>query len=222
MFAIIVGYNSVSQSLAESLISAGNELCILEKNHEKTEYLWDQFGSMIMHGDATQKEQLEKAGINRPADVVFALTDDDGANLLICQAAKEIYNVQQTVSVVNDIKLRSLFRVSKVDSIVDKNYFMLKELENSVSDTAIKHIVPIETSNTNLISINIPADSKIVMNSTPISSLDLPENTLVCLVVRDGTHMRPSNNLTLAAEDQVIVASSSSNETIIYNILTGV
>ena len=99
---------------------------------------------------------------------------------------------------------------------------MLKELENSVSDTAIKHIVPIETSNTNLISINIPADSKIVMNSTPISSLDLPENTLVCLVVRDGTHIRPLNNLTLAAEDQVIVASSSSNETIIYNILTGV
>ena len=99
---------------------------------------------------------------------------------------------------------------------------MLKELGNSVSDTAIKHILPIETSNTNLISINIPSDSKIVMNNTPISSLDLPENTIVCLVVRDGAHIRPSNNLTLAAGDQVIVASSSSNETIIYNILTGV
>ena len=61
MFAIIVGYNTVSHLLAESLISSGHELCILEKNYRKTEYLWDKFGSMIIHGDATQRDQLENS-----------------------------------------------------------------------------------------------------------------------------------------------------------------
>jgi len=222
MFAIIVGYNTVSHLLAESLISSGHELCILEKDYRKTEYLWDKFGSMIIHGDATQRDQLEKAGVQRPADVVFALTDVDGANLLVCQAAREIYNVQKTVAIVNDLSLKSLFNVSGIDTVIDKDYFMLRELENSISDTGIKHILPIEQSNSNLLSITIPADSKIITDNTPLSGLEMPDNCLVCLVVRNGAHLRPSNNLVLQSGDQVIVAGSPNNELMIYNIFTGV
>ena len=99
---------------------------------------------------------------------------------------------------------------------------MLRELENSISDTGIKHILPIEQSNSNLLSITIPADSKIITDNTPLSGLEMPDNCLVCLVVRNGAHLRPSNNLVLQSGDQVIVAGYPNNELMIYNIFTGV
>lgn len=222
MFAIIVGYSPVSHLLAESLISSGHEICILEKNYEKTEYLWDKFGSMIIHGDATHKEYLEKAGVNRPADILFALTGDDGVNLLICQAAQEIYNVRQTVSLLNDINLKSLFNVSGISNVIERDHFLLQELEHLISDSSLKHILSIQEGSTNLLSVNVPSDSKIVMDNIPISGLDLPERCIICLIIRDGVPLRPSNNLILAADDQVILSGSANDETRIYNILTGV
>tara|TARA_A100001037_G_scaffold301575_1_gene331394 strand:- start:48 stop:716 length:669 start_codon:yes stop_codon:yes gene_type:complete len=222
MFAIIVGYNPMSHLLAESLISSGHELCIIEKDYKKTEYLWDKFGSMIIHGDGTQKEHLEKGGINRPADIIFALTDDDGANLVVCQAAHDLYNVQQTVAIVNNSNLESLFHVIGVKTIIDKNYSTFQQLENSISETMINHVLPINNGNTNLISITIPSDSQVVLNSTPISGLEMPANCLICLVVRENQTIRPSNNLILQAGDQVIVAGPSNEESRIYNALTGV
>ena len=53
-------------------------------------------------GDATEIHVLERAGIERPPDIVFAVTGDDEDNIIICQLAREKYGVPKVIARVND------------------------------------------------------------------------------------------------------------------------
>ena len=53
-----------------------------------------EFEHQALLGDATEIYVLERAGIARPPDIVAALTGDDEDNLIICQLAKEKYQLR--------------------------------------------------------------------------------------------------------------------------------
>ena len=55
-----------------------------------------------MRGDATEIHVLERAGIARPPDILFAVTGDDEDNIVIAQMAREGYGVPKVIARVND------------------------------------------------------------------------------------------------------------------------
>ena len=52
---------------------------------------------------------LERAGIERPPDLVIAVTGDDEDNIIIGQLAREKYGVQKVIARVNDPRNQPLF-----------------------------------------------------------------------------------------------------------------
>ena len=48
-----------------------------------------------MLGDATELFVLERAGVERPPDIVVAVTGDDEDNMVICQVARERYGAER-------------------------------------------------------------------------------------------------------------------------------
>ena len=89
MYVVVAGGGKVGANVARSLINMGHEVTLVEQSRERFERLEEEFGHQVLIGDATEIHTLERAGINRPPDLLLAVTGDDEDNLVICQIARE-------------------------------------------------------------------------------------------------------------------------------------
>ena len=70
-------------------------MTLIEQRRDRFERLEDELEHVVVHGDATELFVLERAGIQRPPDIVVAVTGDDEDNIVICQLAREKYGVRR-------------------------------------------------------------------------------------------------------------------------------
>jgi trk system potassium uptake protein TrkA len=93
VYVIIAGGGKVGWNLARELIAKGQEVSLIESDHRRYRVVEEELEHAVQYGDATELWVLERAGIQR-ADLVIAVTGDDEDNMLICQVAKEKYEVR--------------------------------------------------------------------------------------------------------------------------------
>jgi len=101
MYILIVGAGKVGYFLAKQLVRGGHTVSIVDKDKGVCEELARELEALVIHGDGCDPRILEDAGIER-AEVLAAVTGEDEDNLIICQLAKERFNVQRTVGRVNN------------------------------------------------------------------------------------------------------------------------
>src|SRR6478609_7300431 len=101
MYILIAGGGKVGANLASTLIKMGHEVSLLEGDRHRYSILEEQFEHVARYGDATELFVLERAGVER-ADLVVAVTGDDEDNLIVCQVARDKYNVPKVIARVND------------------------------------------------------------------------------------------------------------------------
>ncbi|MEI6564704.1 MAG: potassium channel protein [bacterium] len=83
---IICGYGRMGRLVAENLAASKHDFVIVENDPEVIEEAVER-GLMTIHGNATDEEFLEKAGINRASAVVAALSSD-ADNLFLTLTAR--------------------------------------------------------------------------------------------------------------------------------------
>ena len=79
-------------------------------------------------GDGSEIAFLDGVGASR-ADLVIALTADDGANLVTAQVAQHWFKVPRVIARVNDPRNETLFRRLGVDSIVSASGAVMAQIE---------------------------------------------------------------------------------------------
>ena len=84
MYIIVVGGGMVGYGLALELqVLPDHEVTIIERDHNQASKLRDELGEMVVNGDGSEVSFLEQVGAGR-ADLLIAVTADDGANLVTC------------------------------------------------------------------------------------------------------------------------------------------
>src|SRR6188508_2626873 len=109
MYLLIAGGGKVGSNLARTLIRAGHEVTLIEQRDTRYQLLEAELEHQVQKGDATEIFVLERAGIQRPPDVVVAVTGDDEDNVVICQLARERYGVETAIARVNDPRNQPYF-----------------------------------------------------------------------------------------------------------------
>ena len=102
MYAIVAGGGKVGTGVLRRMLRLGHEATLVEQRSDHFERLEEEFEHQVLHGDATELYVLEQAGIERPPDLVIAVTGDDEDNIVICQVARERYRVPKVIARVND------------------------------------------------------------------------------------------------------------------------
>ena len=100
MYALIAGAGTIGTYLAERLLAAGQEVRLIDKDHDVVVNLPAALRSITVEADATEPSALEGAGVRR-ADLVVAATGADEDNLVVCFLSKHQYHVTRTVARVN-------------------------------------------------------------------------------------------------------------------------
>jgi trk system potassium uptake protein TrkA len=217
MNIIIVGGGNVGCNLAERL-SASNYVTLIEKDPETGKRLAGKMNILVIQGDGCDINLLKQAGITK-ADVVAAVTGSDVDNLVVCQIAKDIFHVKRTVAKVNDPKNEKIFYQLGVDIAIGSTAIIAKVIEDEVSWEDFITLFTFKRGNLSIIRVDLPESSPVINH--PISEIELPEDSVLVAIIRNGEIMIPRMNSVLKEKDEVIAITKVENESLVFKALVG-
>ena len=136
MRTIIVGGGRVGLALATRLEQRGEFVVVVENDDERQEKLRNE-GLTVHNGDGTEVDVLRAAGIAE-AKTVVATTDDDNANLLVCQTAKTKSDVENVYARVNDSQNIAAFEALDITAI-DSPMATVFAIDNEIERPELAH-----------------------------------------------------------------------------------
>ncbi|HWF24266.1 MAG TPA: NAD-binding protein [Solirubrobacteraceae bacterium] len=202
MYVIIAGGGKVGWNLARELIAKGQEVSLIESDHRRYRVIEEELEHAVQYGDATELWVLERAGIQR-ADLVIAVTGDDEDNMLICQVAKEKYEVARIVARVNNPRNLQHFKLLGIQPAVSATDLILRLIEHEVPEYGLVQLLALEEERLEIIELEVAAGSTVA--GRQVSEIRLPDGSLIISVLRGGTGFVPKADSVINAGDQVLL-----------------
>ena len=97
MNIIICGAGRVGFTIAKILSEQGHSITVIDQSSDDIQKIDDSLDVKSIVGKATYPSILEKASASE-ADMIIAVTRNDEINMLICQIAFSIFNVQKKIA----------------------------------------------------------------------------------------------------------------------------
>ena len=216
MRIIIVGAGELGSLLAARLcIRNEHDVTMIDSSGEEFEHLREKLDLMLLEGSATDVALLKRAGIES-ADILFAVSGDENANILVCRIAKE-FGVKETIC-----RVYSLSAFSEEDGIspetfgIDKVYSSPDECARKVMDV-LHHRNVLDK-----IRFSNPGALLEVIEVTPSSLIagvrvkDFPGTNILdhirlAALVRDQKFIIPHGDTIIVPGDRLYIAGSSEN-----------
>lgn len=114
---IVCGLGNTGRVVLEELLKTQRPLVIVEKDAEKTAEL-EARGLLVIHGDASHDDILEKAGIAK-ARGIFCVLGHDQENLLLTLASRGLNATVRIVTELHDGRFRDRLTRCGADAVVD-------------------------------------------------------------------------------------------------------
>jgi trk system potassium uptake protein TrkA len=217
MYVLIAGGGKIGANLARSLLRAGREVTLIEQRRDRCERLEDEFEHVVIQGDATELFVLERAGIQRPPDILIAATGDDEDNIVICQLAQEKYGVEKVIARVNDPRNQVHFDLLGVSPTVCATSSIMALIEHEVPEHGLVHLLELPKENVEIVEVQIPPDAAAAGRS--IDRLELPEGSRLISVKRNGQFEIADDSTTLQPGDQVLAILQPGKEDELRKVL---
>jgi trk system potassium uptake protein TrkA len=203
VYVIVCGAGKVGWNLARELLEKDNEVTVIETDRRRYLTVEQELEHAVAYGDATELWVLERAGINR-ADLVVAVTGDDEDNLLICQVAKEKYQVDRIIARCNNPRNLELFKLLGIQPAVSATDLILRLIEHEVPKYGLVHLLDLPEERLEIIELVVSEGTPAA--GTSVQDLNLPEGALVVAVLRsEGGGFVPKADTVIRAGDEVLL-----------------
>jgi len=217
MYALVAGGGKVGANVARSLLRMGHEVTLIEQRPYRFERLQEEFEHQVLLGDATELHTLELAGVERPPDLVFAVTGDDEDNLIICQLAREGYRVPKVVARVNDPRNQEHFDLLGITQTVCATSSILGLVEHELPDHGIVRLLELRKENLEIVELQVSRDSPAA--GKRIAGLTLPEGARLISIMRNGRSELAHDSSVLRPGDQVLAVLEPGKEDQLRRVL---
>ena len=165
MYIIIVGAGKIGYFLAKRLAADKHTVALIEKDRITCEEAAKDIDCLVIQGDGCDPKCLEEAGVLR-ADVVASVIGEDEDNLVVCQLAKEKFNVSRTVAKVNDPRNEQVFSSLGVDVPIDATAILAKIIEEEVSFADFVNLMSFKRGKPGIVRAGLPHKSPAI-NTPP-------------------------------------------------------
>jgi trk system potassium uptake protein len=217
MYILVVGGGKVGYYLTKTLVNEGShEVMLIERNPQKVEIFTERFGRVVMQGNGDEVATLEKAGAGR-ADVVIAVTGDDEDNLVICQVAKQRFNVPRTIARINNPKNEDLFRRLGIDSTVSATNVILSLIEQLIPQRHFVHLMTLRHGDLAIVEGIIPGDSPV--NGRTLAEIPFPTGVVIAAILRGPELILPTGSTRLRTGDEVVAVTKREQEAALRELL---
>jgi voltage-gated potassium channel len=212
---IICGYGRVGRRVAEEMRAGGMQYVVVDWSDDAVEAA-NEHGVLLIEGDATHDEQLEKAGLARARGLVVA-SDDDADNLYITLSARNQRPDLQIVARASDEEAKKKLELAGASRVVMPYTAAGRTMANLALKPQVSAFLETVATLTgpDLHLAEIEIDEACVNAGRTIRDLRVRHETgaiIVALRKKDGTFdTTPEPETTLAPGD-VIVGVGTSDE----------
>ena len=120
MQVIVIGCGKVGSNLAFKLYQNGHDVVIIDNDSDAFSILDPEFNGITITGVPIDQDVLKQAGIET-ADALAAVTKDDNINIMVCQVAKEIFNIPRVIARIYNPEREHVFHQFGLETICPTN-----------------------------------------------------------------------------------------------------
>mgnify|MGYP000004489766 FL=1 len=209
MRVAIAGAGNVGRSIARELIANGHHVMLIDRDPKAMKLESVPEAEWVM-ADACEIASLDNAKLDQ-CQVLVAATGDDKVNLVASLLAKTEYGVPRVVARINHPKNEWLFDSSwGVDVAVSTPRIIAALVEEAVSVGDVVRLFSIGKGAANLVELTLPDGSNCIGKT--VEEIELPDNSSLAAIVRDGRVFSPKQHDTFASGDELIFVASSAAE----------
>jgi len=142
--------------------------------------------------------------------MVIAVTGDDEDNMLICQVAREKYEVERIIARVNNPRNKAHFDLLGIKPSVSATDLILRLLEHEVPEYGLVHLLDLQEEQLEIIEMLLGSDSGVT--GRRVGDLEMPEGSLLISVLREGKGFVPGPDTVLEAGDEILAVLDPGKE----------
>ena len=206
---VVCGVGRVGTNVTHELHVTGRALVALDDSADAIALFRERYPEVLtLHGDASDDEFLERAGVRRAAGL-FAITGDDGKNLLITLAAKQLNPKVRVVARCHEVRNIDKLKRIGADAIVSPDFTggmriassMLRPVVVSFLDEMLRTDDKLRVEE---IAVKEGFAPRALLEAVP------PSRDYVLLAVRSGAswQFNPPEDITLEPGNHVIVMTT--------------
>ncbi|MDQ1330313.1 MAG: trk/ktr system potassium uptake protein [Thermodesulfobacteriota bacterium] len=217
MKVLIVGSGNTLYFLCRNFTAKGYQVILINRDREECVQLARQLSAMVVCGDGSDATILKEAGA-MGADVVLAVTPNDQDNLVICQLAVLQFAVPRVLALANDPDNAEVFEKLGV-SAFSTTHIVGSLIEQRVSLEQIINLLPVGEGRVNVTEIILGHDSPVA--GKRLKDINLPENALVAVVIRNDQPIVPRGGNELLIGDRIVLITLPENHGLVLKTFTG-
>jgi trk system potassium uptake protein len=219
MYVVVAGGGKVGANVTRTLLEMGHEVTLIEQRPDRYARLEEEFGPVVMRGDATEINVLERAGVARPPEPLLAVTGDDEDNLVISQIGKEGYGVGKAIARVNDPRNQTHFDLLGITQTICATTSILGLVEHEVPEHGLVKLLELQKEGLEIVEVQIEGNSPVA--GTRVGGLSLPNDARLISVFRHGRTELVEPGTVIRPGDQVLAAVATESATNLRKALLG-
>lgn len=210
MRVVIVGGGADGSYLTRRLSAEGEEITLVEVDRERAARLREEVDAMVIAGNGASPAVLRRANIET-ADLLIAVSDNDGANIVACQAGAKL-GVPRTVARIEDRELRLVAPSLGLESVIDSRESTGRNLVRLVKHSGVSDLIEFGEKQLMVVGGIIQPHAPIVGQSLRELRKTLDGwDCVVTAVVREGQAIIGRGDTTLKPFDQTLIAVPSAD-----------
>ena len=175
MNIIICGAGRVGETIAKLLAEQNHSITIIDQSSEDIQKINESLDVKAIVGKATYPSILEKANASE-ADMIIAVTKNDEINMMICQMAFSVFNIQKKIARIRskdylDPKLSQIYNKENlpIDVIISPEIEIAKSIQRKLEAPGALDNVNFAENKIRLLEILIDENCKLI--NTPLGKL---------------------------------------------------
>ena len=223
MNIIICGAGRVGFTIAKILSEQGHSITVIDQSSEDIQKIDDSLDVKSIVGKATYPSILEKANAS-DADMIIAVTRNDEINMLICQIAFSIFNVQKKIARIRsqdylNPKFTKVYNKENlpIDVIISPEIEIAKSLQRKLEAPGALDNVTFADNKIRLLEILINKECSLINIKLNELTKKFPKlNANIIGVIREGKFIVLKKNDIMLQDDKayVIINASQMKDTL--------
>lgn len=208
---MIIGGSRTAFYLADTLLSSGIGVKIIERDEERCHVLSELLdGAVIIHGDGMNQDLLKAEGLEK-MDAVVTLTNYDEENIMLSLYVRQVTNAK-CITKIDRIVFDNLVDTLPLDSVIRPRELTaesivryVRAVQNSFGSN-VETLYRLNDGKVEALEFKVSKESDIV--GKPLSELRFKENVQVGCINRSGKIIIPKGSDTIEVGDTVIIVTT--------------
>lgn len=212
MKIVVIGGGETGKVLINYL-SSEHEITLVEMDEERAKEVAGQVDALVIHGDATELEILNDAGLEK-ADALIAVTGDDKTNLMVCEIAKT-FEGKMIVALVNSVKNEELFHRLGIEAVIPVKELVVKRIKNTLKGLKQEHLVATIGGDIQVVSLTVVKGSHVIGRKPVI------KDVVVGAIYRKGKFLMPGPKIKVMEKDVLTLVVHSKDFSRVNKLISG-